>query len=497
MRQFHALIRVLKLITVLVCTVLCAVCNASDKSKQADVNKKPNVVMIIVDDLNDWIGAMEGHPNAKTPNIDRLASQGMLFTNAHSTAALCGPSRASIMTGLRPTTTGIYWHIKDKDIKKASPATKGIAFLPEYFGDHGYKTMGIGKIFHNSSAEGAFEQYGGRIKGFGPKPDKAFAWDSNGTNTDWGVFPEKDEDMIDYKSAIWAIDKIKEDHHRPFLLTVGFIRPHAPWYAPQKYFDLNPLEDIITPPYLATDMNDVPQISKAIHEMPMMPTTDWAIKNGEWAKAVQGYLASISFVDQYVGEILDELEQSPYRDNTIVVLWSDHGYHLGEKGRFAKHSVWEEATHVPFIIKSPETLKGQKLATPVSLLDLYPTLLDIAGLPAYDRNEGTSLKPLLTGDANTSGRPAITTYGEGNHSIRGERYRYIRYSDGSEELYDHDKDPEEWTNLALNKEYADIKKRFIKHLPINPAPISEYIYGNAVNEHFEKKLSKYGITRKK
>lgn len=480
------------------CSLLLAACDAPSQVKQegAEQKGKPNVVMIIVDDLNDWIGAMDGHPDVKTPNIDRLAAEGMLFTNAHSTAALCGPSRASIMTGLRPTTTGIYWHISDKDIKKASDTTKDVTFLPEYFGQQGYKTMGIGKIFHNGAPKEAFEQYGGRIKGFGPKPEKAFAWDSNRTNTDWGAFPEKDEDMIDYKSAMWAKDRLKESHDRPFFLTVGFIRPHAPWYAPQKYFDLNPLEEVSTPPYLATDMDDVPQIGIDVHEMPMMPTTDWAIETGEWPKAVQGYLASISFVDQYVGEILQELKDSPYADNTIVVLWSDHGYHLGEKGRFAKHSLWEEASHVPLIIKSPETIKGQKSATAVSLLDLYPTLLDIAGLPANAQNEGTSLRPLLTGEVTSSGRASITTYGEGNHGVRDDRYRYIQYSDGSEELYDHESDPEEWVNLAGNGDYDEIKKGLMEQLPKNPAPIVRYYSGRAVNDHFYKKLKNDGLNIK-
>jgi len=486
-------LNVLKLAAVLMGGLLISICNASDGDRLSKASGKPNVLMIIVDDLNDWVGSMDGHPNVKTPNMDRLAAEGMLFTNAHATAALCGPSRASVMTGLRPTTTGIYWHIKDKDIKKSSSVTKDITFLPEYFSKHGYKTMGIGKIFHNNAADEAFEQYGGRIKGFGPYPDKAFVWDSEGTSTDWGVFPEKDEDMIDYKSAMWAKERLNEIHDRPFFLTVGFVRPHVPWYAPQKYFDLYPLEEIQTPPYLSTDMDDVPAISETIHELPKMPSTQWAISNKEWPKAVQGYLASISFVDHYIGEVLNELEQSSYSDNTIVVLWSDHGYHLGEKGRFAKHSVWEEATHVPLIIKSPETVKGQKSSSSVSLLDLYPTLLDLAGLPHYERNEGMSLKPLLTGEVNQSGRPAISTYGEGNHAVRGERYRYIQYFNGDEELYDHQVDPNEWHNLADNGQYADVKKRLSKYLPKNPAPIVKYIHGKPVNDYFKEKLTKDGI----
>ncbi len=412
-------------------------CDATTHQEtKAPEPKKQNVVMIIVDDLNDWVGAMGGHPDTKTPNMDRLASQGTLFMNAHATAAICGPSRASVMTGLRPSTSGIYGQLSDRNIKKASAATENITFMSEYFSQHGYKTMGIGKIFHNGAPKGSFEEYGGRIKGFGPHPEDEFVWDSDRTNTDWGVFPEKDEDMIDYKSAMWAKDKLAEEHDKPFFLTVGFIRPHAPWYAPQKWFDMHPADQLTMPPYLPTDQDDIPQISRDLHEVPMMPTTDWAIESGEWPNIVQGYLASVSFVDHYIGEVLKALDNSPYADNTIVVLWGDHGYHIGEKNRFAKHSLWEETSRVPLIIRTPGGVEGQVTNTTASLLDLYPTLLDLADLPTNTENEGESLKPILNGSSETSDRVAITSYGFGNHAIRDERYRYIYYVDGGEELYD-------------------------------------------------------------
>jgi arylsulfatase A-like enzyme len=465
--------------------MLIAACDAAPPEEAvAPEPAKANVVMIIVDDLNDWVGAMGGHPDTKTPNMDRLASQGTLFMNAHATAAICGPSRASVMTGLRPSTSGIYGQLSDKDIRNASPATENITFMTEYFAQHGYKTMGIGKIFHNGAPEGSIEEYGGRIKGFGPHPEDEFVWDSDRTNTDWGVFPERDEDMIDYKSAMWAKDKLAEGHDRPFFLAVGFIRPHAPWYAPQKWFDLHPPEQLSMPPYLKGDQDDIPAISRAIHEMPMMPTTEWAIESGEWPNIVQGYLASISFVDHYIGEVLKALDNSPYADNTIVVLWGDHGYHIGEKNRFAKHSLWEETSRVPLIISSPHGAKGQVTHTPASLLDLYPTLLDLANLPANAANEGASLKPVIEGSAEDSGRVAITSYGHGNHAIRGERYRYIRFSDGTEELYDHDSDPDEWKNLAGDSEYDEIRARLAQHLPRTEAPFSKVHNGRPTNEYF-------------
>ena len=465
------------------------------QAEPAPEPQKTNVVMIIVDDMNDWVGAMGGHPDAKTPNMDRLASQGTLFMNAHATAAICGPSRASVMTGLRPSTTGIYEQLSDKEIKQAGPATENIAFLTEYFSQHGYKTMGIGKIFHNGAPEGSIEEYGGRIKGFGPHPEDEFVWDSDRTNTDWGVFPENDEDMIDYKSAMWAKDKLAETHERPFFLTVGFIRPHAPWYAPQKWFDMHPPAELTMPPYLAGDLDDVPQISRDLHEMPMMPTTEWAIETGEWPNIVQGYLASVSFVDHYIGEVLKALENSPYADNTIVVLWGDHGYHIGEKNRFAKHSLWEETSRVPLMVRTPGGVEGQVTDTTVSLLDLYPTLVDLAGLPVNETNEGTSLRTVLEGESEIPERVAITSYGFGNHAIRDKRYRYIYYIDGSEELYDHQNDPDEWTNQANNPEYAEVKQKLAQHLPEVNAPLSPVQDGNrAANDHFAEMYEKAGFT---
>jgi len=358
--------------------------------------------------------------------------------------------------------------------------------------------MGIGKIFHNSAPEGSIEQYGGRIKGFGPHPEDEFAWDSDRTNTDWGVFPEKDEDMIDYKSAMWAEERLAEKHDRPFFLAVGMIRPHAPWYAPQKWFDMHPPEQLTMPPYLKDDLDDVPQISRDLHEVPMMPTTEWAIETGEWPNIVQGYLASVSFVDHYIGEVLKALENSPYADNTIVVLWGDHGYHIGEKNRFAKHSLWEETSRVPLMIKAPGGVAGQVTHETASLLDLYPTLVDLADLPAYEPNEGTSLKPLLDGCSEPSKHVAITSYGFGNHAIRDKRYRYIYFIDGSEELYDHQIDPNEWRNLASDPVYADIKQRLKQQLPKTNAPLSPVQSGQrAVNEHFAEMYEKAGLKVRK
>ena len=256
---------------------------------------------------------------------------------------------------------------------------------------------------------------------------------------------------------------------------------------------MHPADQLTMPPYLENDLDDVPQISRDLQEMPMMPTTEWAIETGEWPNIVQGYLASVSFVDHYIGEVLKALEASPYADNTIVVLWGDHGYHIGEKNRFAKHSMWEETSRVPLMIRAPGGVSGQVTNTAVSLLDLYPTLLDLAGLPAYEANEGNSLGPIVHGSAAGSDRIAITSYGYANHAVRSERYRYIRFVDGSEELYDHQLDPNEWTNLANNPDYAGIKQQLADRLPATSAPLSPVTSKNVPNEHFAEMYRKAGL----
>ncbi len=442
------------------------ICLSSCNPPAQKVKTAPNVLFIAIDDLNDWVGVLGGHPQAYTPNIDRLAVQGTLFTNAHCQAPLCGPSRASLMSGLRPSTTGIYGQINDKNLRKSDERMQEIVFLPQYFREQGYKTMGIGKLFHQHAPAGQFEESGGRVKGFGPKPEMRFKWDQKGTSTDWGAFPEVDSLMPDYQSAQWAIERLNQSHDRPFFLAVGFLRPHVPWYVPPRWFERHPLDKVQTPPYLSTDREDMPTIAQQVAEVPMMPTTEWAIESGEWPAICQAYLASVSFVDHYVGQVLDALEKSEFADNTLIILWSDHGYHIGEKNRFAKHSLWEEATRVPLIIAGPNLPARQISGAPVELLDLYPTLLDLCGLPPYSENEGRSLKPLLQDPETEWPHAAITTYGRNNHAIRTQDYRMISYEDNSFELYDHRSDPNEWNNLANSpSETQAILPALQSHIP--------------------------------
>ena len=442
-------------------------------------NQKPNVLFIAIDDLNDWLGCMNGHPNTLTPNMDKLASQGVLFTNAHCQAPLCGPSRASIMTGLRPSTTGIYGMIDDNDIKSVLP---DITLLPEYFKQNGYYTMGIGKLFHQHAPDGVFDESGGRTGGFGPKPKERFVWDGIGTSdqekygrtsTDWGAYPEVDSLMIDYQSADWVIERLNKAYDQPFFMGVGFIRPHVPLYAPQKWFDKIPLEGLEMTPYKADDLNDVPDVALQINDLPMMPTTQWAIESGNWDDIIQAYLACVSFVDAQVGRVMEALENSEYADNTIIVLWSDHGYRLGEKETFAKHALWEEATNAPLIFAAPTLPKGKVVDQPVEMLSIYPTLVELSGLAANDKNEGISLVELMQSGKNEKAYYAITTYGMNNHSIRSENFRYTRYEDGSEELYDHEYDPNEWINISGETKAESVRESLGTLLPKENAQWAE------------------------
>ncbi len=450
-------------------------CSLTDNKSKEEVSstQKPNVLFIAVDDLNDWIGVMKGNPDAKTPNMDKLASAGVLFTSAHCQAPLCGPSRASLMTGLRPSTTGIYGMIKDELIRTDNELTKDIIFLPEYFRNNGYTTMGIGKLFHTHAPKGVFDESGGRVKGFGPKPAERFVWDGYGTgdenygrtSTDWGAFPTEDSLMPDYKSSQWAIERLKRDYDKPFFLAVGYLRPHVPLYVPQKWFDLYNVDSLSMPPYKKDDLDDIPEVGLKLNDLPMMPSTDWAIENGQWANIVQAYLACVSFVDHQVGEVIKALNKSKYADNTIIVLWSDHGYRMGEKGTFAKHCLWEEATNAPLMFAGPGLPKGKVINNPVEMLSIYPTLLDLCDLPAYNKNEGRSLVKLMNEDKKDEDAVAITTFGMNNHSVRSIQYRYIRYEDGTEELYDRNTDPNEWKNIASADSNKVIKERLKVHLP--------------------------------
>ena len=418
---------------------------------------KPNVLFIAVDDLNDFPSYAKCYPDAKTPNMDRLAARGVAFTRAYSNFPLCGPSRASLMSGMYPATLGFDDHMSDEALQKRTRAV-GTELLHSYFGQQGYKTLAVGKICHHHVPKGSVDESGGRGEFNGGTGNLGKNWKQAGTSTDWAMAPEKDEQLPDHQAATWAVEQLGKPYDKPFFLAVGFMRPHVPWYVPKKWFDLYDKDKITLPPYKKEDLDDLPPISRKINILSQMPTTDWAIENNKWRDIVQAYLACVSFADYEVGRVLDALEKSPYKDNTIIVLWSDHGYHMGEKNTFQKQSLWERSAHVPLIFAGPNIQPNRRCDRVVSLLDIYPTLVDLCGLKPNAKNEGRSVTPLLRDPAAEWPYPAITGWKENSFAVQSERYRYIRYSDGSEELYDHQSDPNEWTNLAGDAPHTKTKK---------------------------------------
>jgi arylsulfatase A-like enzyme len=423
------------------------------------------VLLIAIDDLNDWTGCLQGHPQARTPRIDGLAAAGTLFLNAHCQASVCNPSRASLLTGRYPHRSGIYF--LSPDLRQA-PALQGVLTLPEAFASHGYRTLAAGKIFHGGDGR-FFHEYGGTHGGFGPRPVQKISQPHGHPLWDWGAFPDSDQQMPDVQTARWAVDKLKENFDQPFFLAVGFYRPHVPMYVPARWFDQHPRSSIRLPLTHGDDRDDLSPYAIDLTSLKhVAPSHDWIERAGQWKHAVQSYLASCTFVDHCVGTVLDALNHSAHAGNTIVILFSDHGFHLGEKQRWAKRSLWEDGTRVPLIVAAPGYNAGQRVAQPVQLLDIYPTLLDLAGLPPDPRQQGHSLVPLLEDPAVEWDHPALSAFGPGNFSVRSRRYRFIQYRDGSRELYDHDNDPHEWHNLAAQPAFAEVIRQHATHLPQQP-----------------------------
>ena len=429
----------------------------------ADSGGHPNVLLIAVDDLNDWVGCL-GHAPARTPNIDRLATRGTLFTSAHCQAPLCNPSRTSVMTGLRPSTTGVY---RNAPWFRRTARNKDRVTLSQYFGKHGYETLTAGKIYHGSRQDPRSFDIVGAIPGQMSKLDRRLRTDlpTKSRLWDFGVQQYPEEEFNDHLVASWAVKQMETKHAKPFFMAVGFYRPHVPFYAPQRFFDRFPLEQMQTPTTKDDDRMDLPAAAVKLTHNPLPPSHKWFKESGSWRAAVQAYYASVSFTDAQVGRVIDALDRSEYAKNTIIVLWSDHGFHLGEKQRWAKQSLWERSTRVPLIVSTPGGNRNQRCRRPVELLSLFPTLVSLASLPTAKFVEGRSLQPLLENPTAPWSTPAITTYQRNNHAIRSERYRYIRYADGSEELYDHSVDSDEWNNIAGDAASASIKAEHAKWLP--------------------------------
>ena len=440
--------------------ILLALCLASAAFAKAE---KPNVLVIAIDDLNDWIGCMGGHPQAKTPNIDRLASRGVLFTNTQCQAPVCNPSRASLMTSLYPSTSGIYFLRPDLS---QSPVAAKSTLMPQRFVNEGYYVTAAGKLFHGNQSAKYIPNYGGLMGGVGPYPKKKLSSYPGHVLWDWGVFPERDDQMPDYKIASWAQKNLAVKRDKPFWMGVGFLRPHVPQYAPQKWFDMYPLNKVQLPKTLADDLKDIPQYGINITSLKhVSPTHEWVTKNKQWKPLVQSYLACVSFVDAQVGRVLDTLDKNGLADNTYIVLFTDHGFHLGEKEHYAKRTLWQDGAGTPMIIAGPGIVKGKKCDKPTQLLDIYPTLLDLTGHKADPSHEGNSLVPLLKNVSADWPHMARTCFGPGNYAIVSENYRYIHYNDGTEEFYDRSKDPHEWNNLISESSLKDEIEKHRKFLP--------------------------------
>ena len=442
-------------------------------SSVGEAMAKPNVLFIAIDDLNDWVGALESHPMVKTPHIDALAKRGTVFLNAHCQAPLCNPSRTSVLLGTRPTTTGIYglspWF---RDV----PELRDLVPLPQYFAQHGYRTLGVGKVFHSRfgfrKGDEEFHQVGPTYDD-GPFPEKRLSNPPGRVSrgNDWGIVPGRDQERGDWKIASWAVDQLKEPLQQPFFLSVGIRLPHLPLFATQEWFDLYPQGEALLPVVREDDRDDIPPFAWYLHwKLPELRHKP-LVKAGEWQPKVRAYLATISFLDSQVGRVLTALHDSGLEKNTVVVLWSDHGYHLGEKAITGKNTLWEPSTRVPLIFAGPGITKGGRCEEPVELLDVYPTLVKLCGLPATDQCEGHLLLPQLRDASSPREWPAITTANPNNHSVRSRRYRYIQYADGSEEFYDLVDDPHEFRNLTRDTSYRDKIEAHKRHLPQASAPL--------------------------
>ena len=469
---------------------------------------RPHVLFIAIDDLNDWVGCLGGHSQAKTPHIDRLAARGVLFTNAHCAAPACNPSRAAVFSGRMAWNTGVW----SNDSARLLQRHPKMLVLPRAFSAAGYTTRGTGKMLHSGSSNKAmFDRSFNPEQRWSPFTRSAVRYTkdelpSKGTNNprhvikrdgrdsivlplnrmpsdrkpagsdgesfDWGPLDVPDSDMGDTQITDWAIEQLKAATDKPLFLGVGYYRPHIPLFAPQKYFEGFDASNIKLP---ATKADDLADLSPRARQWEIEAITagrhDTVVKHNQWKAAVAAYLACTTFVDHQVGRLLDALDAAKLRDKTTIVLWTDHGWHLGEKQHWGKWTGWERSTRVPLIIVPPKSFSdGQAIGgsicnRPVSLVDLYPTLTELCRVAEPDNLDGQSLVPLLREPTKATDRTVVTTFDPGNVSLRTDRWRYIRYADGNEELYDHRTDPNEWKNEINNPSFASIKERLVSQLP--------------------------------
>lgn len=480
--------------------ILCTSVSAAERPLRR-AHDKPNVLFIALDDLNDWIEPMGGHPQAKTPNMQRLADSGVLFDNAHCTAPACNPSRSAIFTGRSPHRSGMY-----SNRQKMREVMPDAELIPKYFSNHGYWSGGSGKMLHYFIDAQSWDEYYPAKETENPFPEH-IPWGERPKSlprggpwqyveTDWHAFDVTDDEFGgDSKVADWVGAKLMEESDKPFFLACGIYRPHEPWFVPKKYFDMFPLEDVQLPPgYKEDDLDDLPPAGKKAGPNRYF---NHILEHGQWKEGLQAYLASIAYADAMLGRVLDTLERSPNKDNTIVVLWSDHGWHLGEKQHWQKYTMWRATTRIPFMVRVPEgvpglpegTRAGSVCSKPVNLLSLYPTLVELCGLPAKPDNDGPSIVPLLENPSADWPHVSLThAANPGTFGLSAKGWRYIHYSNGDEELYDVSSDPHEWRNLAANPEHVSklvelrdlAPKDFATLVPIKETSLTKLVWHPAV-----------------
>ncbi len=469
-----------RIVSCLFVAILIAQGYGAGHAQSQDSWRRPNVLFIAMDDLNDWIGCLGGHPQTITPNLDRLAASGILFTNAHCPAPACNPCRSAIFTGRAPNSSGLYDN--RQQMREVMPEE---LIIPKYFSQQGYYSAGSGKLLHYFIDADSWDEYFPEAASENPFPKTYYPQKrpvnlSRGgpwqyVETDWAALDVTEEEFGgDWSVSEWIGEQLSKEHRKPFFLGCGFYRPHEPWFVPKKYFEPFPLGEIRLPPgYLEGDLEDVPKEGVRAAKNRYFEHIQ---KEGQWRQGVQGYLASIHFADAMLGRVLDALENGPNAENTIVVLWSDHGWQLGEKEHWQKYTPWRAVTRVPLMIKIPKgvskvlsdgTLAGQICSRPVNLLSLYPTLLELCGLPARKEHDGPSMLPLLKNPRSPDWQHLSVTYlsKPESYAISAETQRYIHYAGGGEELYDIAADPFEWKNLAIAPEFETVLKRFRQAAP--------------------------------